>query len=338
MKKQTINDVARISGVGKATVSRVFSGSPLVADETRRRVTAAAESVGYRPNPIARALTTSRTRNICIVVPNIQSFVMSRIVRGAMLGARQKGYSLFVLDSGEDTVSGEQAPDLAELLHEQAGEGVIFCYESAREKMEQIAAGRPILFLESEPRHRVVDTIRTDNRTGMELLIQHLHALGHSRIAGVFGGKGDYSADRHNNFQRAMKTVWLDPSEELMIFSNWAIEDGYRDFIRLMNLPDDKRPTAIVYVSDLMAMGAIRAAAELGTAVPGKVSIAGTDDSSTGSYLVPSLTTLSFDPHTMGISAAQQLIERIENPGMDPRTTLIPVSLKIRESTGPAET
>lgn len=144
MKKQTINDVARLSGVGKATVSRVFSGSPLVSEATRERVLETAREIGYHPNPVARALTTAKTGNITIVLPSLQSFVMSQIVRGAMFAANKNGYSLFVLDSGED--SDKSGADYSDLLHEHASDGVIFCYESARQQMESVSLRRPVLF------------------------------------------------------------------------------------------------------------------------------------------------------------------------------------------------
>jgi DNA-binding LacI/PurR family transcriptional regulator len=334
MKKQNINDVARLSGVGKATVSRVFSNSPLVAEATRARVLEAAGKIGYRPNPIARALTTSKTGNITIVVPNIQSFVMAQIVRGAMRGAREKGYSMFVLDSGEDTTHSAPAADYITLLHEHASDGVIFCYESAREQMEQIARDRPLLFLESTPHKDSVDAIRTDNRAGMQLLVDHLYGLGHRRIAGVFGKEGEYARSRLDHFTEALAEQGLSAPVELLRFSNWAIEDGYREFVELMKLPEEQRPGAIICVSDFMAMGAIRAAADLGIAVPEEVSIAGTDDATTSAFLVPSLTTLSFDPYSLGRDAAHQLIGRIEQPESEARSITVPVSLKKRASTG----
>lgn len=338
MKHYTINDVARLSGFGKATVSRVFSDSPLVAKETRRRVLEAARTIGYRPNPIARALTTSRTRNVTIVVPNIQSFVMAQIVRGAMRGAARCGYNMFVLDSGEDSADAVMGADYITLLHEHASDGVIFCYESAREQTERIAAERPLLFLESTPHDESVDTIRTDNREGMWLLTEHLLELGHRRIAGVFGKKGDYSLSRFRHFSDALSARGAAPPPELVRFGNWSIDDGRKDFTALMELPEELRPTAVVFVSDFMAMGALRAAADLGLRVPEDISIAGTDDASTSAFLVPSLTTLGFDPYGLGMKAAERLIRRIEHPEEDVRNTIVPVSLMKRESTGPVRT
>lgn len=334
MKKHTINDVARISGVGKATVSRVFSNSPLVSDDTREKVKTVAKQLGYRPNPIARALTTAKTRRLTIVVPNIRSFVMAQIVRGAMHGAIRKGYSLFVLDSGEDTENKDALPDYASLLHDHASEGVIFCHESAGAGTEQVIENQPTLFLESSPGTYPVDAICTDNRLGMELLVRRLFELGHRKIGGVFGRRGEYALSRYENLLQALGHLDLPFEERRMIFSNWGIDDGYQAFNEIMSLTSDDKPTAILYVSDFMAMGGLRAAADRGVSVPGEVSIAGTDDAATSSYLVPRLTTLSYDPYNLGIRAADMMILRIEDGERELQQVVVPVSLKERESTG----
>jgi len=333
MKKQTINDVARLSGVGKATVSRVFSGSPLVSETTREKVLETAREIGYRPNPVARALTTARTGNITIVLPSLQSFVMSQIVRGAMFAANKNGYSLFVLDSGED--SDKSGADYSNLLHEHASDGVIFCYESARQQMESVSLRRPVLFLESTPTKESLDCIRTDNRTGMRLLVEHLSELGHRRIAAVFGRRSAYSENRYIHFIAAMEGVGLPVTEDQLLFSNWAIEDGYRDFRSLMELPFSSRPSAIIFISDFMATGALRAAADMGIAVPNEVSIAGTDDAETSAFLIPKLTTLGFDPHGLGEKSVEQLIRRIQYPDEEALHLVVPVMLRKRGSTGP---
>lgn len=335
MKKYTINDVARVSGVGKATVSRVFSDSPLVSDATRKKVRAVAKEMGYRPNPIARALTTSKTRTITIVVPNIRSFVMAQIVRGAMHSAGRKGYSLFVLDSGEDTDRGGKIPDYAALLQDHASEGVIFCHESAGEGAKGLCGSQPVLFLEHAPGEHQVDAIHTDNRLGMELLVNRLVEMGHRRIAGVFGKRGDYALSRYEHFILALEKLNLPVREPLLRFSNWGIDDGYKAFNDLMSLSSDDKPTALVYVSDFMAMGGLRAAVDLGISVPDDVSIAGTDDAATSSFLIPRLTTLSYDPYMLGSRAADMMISRIENGNQELQRVVLPVSLKERESTGP---
>jgi DNA-binding LacI/PurR family transcriptional regulator len=278
-KKITIKDVAALAGVAKSTVSRAFASPRLVSNETYLKVMEAAKKLQYVPNPLAQALSVSSTKNITIVVPNIESITTAGIVRGCMHYLNQYGYSLLVLDSSEDY---NLELDYTNLLEKKLSDGVIFCYGSAKQVMTKMKHRFPIVFVEIVPEDPEVDYIAMDFRSGIAKIFKHLLDLKHQRIAVIFGRNDDYARNRLNTILAVAPEYNLEFPKEYLHFSNWTLQDGFEAFREIMSTKVP--PTALIYISDLMAFGGLKAAAELGYKVPADITIIGTDDSPTSAY------------------------------------------------------
>jgi LacI family transcriptional regulator len=328
MQNITIIDVAKLAGVAKSTVSRAFASPKLVSEKTYVKVMSAAKELNYIPNPIARALNVASTKTITMVIPNIESIIMTSIIRGCMHGLSQKGYSLLVLDSSENY--GEEI-DYTHLMNSSLTDGVIFCYGSAKTTTSKVKQSLPIVFIELDEDDPQVDTIAIEFYTGIVQLLQHLKGLGHRKIAFALGKKDIFSIGRQKLIKKALSYECLKIPKEYFYFNNWTLEAGYEAMKGLLSLKE--RPTAVIYISDFMAMGGIRAAIDTGLKVPEDISIIGTDDSLTSAYTHPQITTLCYSPYELGILAGETMLNRILNPEQERVKKTLPVTLTIREST-----
>ncbi|HEY71755.1 MAG TPA: substrate-binding domain-containing protein, partial [Thermoflexia bacterium] len=180
-----------------------------------------------------------------------------------------------------------------------------------------------------------VDSVLTDNAQGGRLATHHLIELGHRRI-GCITGPSDVtpSADRVTGYRQALEEGSIPVDEALIIKGGFQYESGYRAARQLLAMDD--APTAIFACNDLMAVGAIRAALELGRQVPADLSIVGFDDVRLASFANPPLTTIAQPKYEMGVVAATMLLERMRDPDILPRRRVLDTSLLLRQSTAPA--
>jgi LacI family transcriptional regulator len=160
-----------------------------------------------------------------------------------------------------------------------------------------------------------------------------LLSLGHRRIGLIYGvAAHELGEDRLKPYQASLQAAGL-PDEEWLVECGPTIEDGYQAAIKL--LKRDMRPTAVIAINDLLAISALRAAADLGLRVPGDLSLVGYDDIPLASYIVPRLTTVTKDALAMGRTACAMLLARIQNPDLPRQQRHSPTRLIVRESTGP---
>lgn len=328
-KKATINDVARLAGVGKTTVSRVFNTPELAGSETVKRVLDAARSLGYKPSPIARALNDTKTRTISLVVPNVESSTMAMIIRGALQYLTERGYSLLVLDSSENYATER---DYFYLLQERMTDGVIFCHGSAKERMEALRDLMPVVFVESEAVRDDIDQVLVDGVDAFKKLFSYLMYQGFlvEDIAVVFGKDDSFSRLRQRQCSKVLEEMGLELSPSNVIFGNWRVEDGYEAMKALLALR--KRPRVVVYLSDVMALGGMRAAHDLGFKLPEDLSVVGFNDARFSAYYQPSLTTLVYKSDELGVIAARQILNRLKNPDLPVQKDVLLTDMQIRES------
>lgn len=328
-KKATITDVARLAGVGKTTVSRVFNTPSLAGAETVEKVLSAARELGYKPSPIARALSANRSRTISLVVPNVESSTMAEIIRGAMQYLSDRDYSLLVLDSSENYA---RERDYYDLLQERMTDGVIFCHGSAKERMEGLRDLMPVVFVESGARRSDIDRVLVDGIGAFRGLFSYLLSLGFSlsEVAVVYGKDDSFSRLRLGQCEAALKEMGTLLKSEFVLFSNWRAEDGYETMSALLKLP--LRPKVVIYLSDVMALGGMRAVHDAGLSVPLDVSVVGFNDDRFSAYYQPALTTLDYRPEQLGIAAAEMVLRRLEEPDVPVSTRFFETELKVRES------
>ncbi|WP_409073309.1 LacI family DNA-binding transcriptional regulator [Micromonospora chalcea] len=334
----TIRDVARASGVHISTVSRTFSAPHLVNPETRVRVLACAEDLGYRPNRAARALITGRTHNIGLIVADIANPFFPPLIKAAEGQARHRDYHVFVADTNEDPVAEE---DLVHALAKQV-DGVLLCSpRMSNSLIEQVSREVPVVVINRQVAG--LPCVMMDVGQGARAAIEHLLGLGHRRIALLGGPRGSWTA---REMRRAATAAARSGSAELTILGpNQPTETGggaLAEQVRRSGV------TAVLAYNDLMAIGLIEGLDALGTRVPHDVSVVGVDDIALSRLTRPKLTTVATPTAAAGRTAVDMLLQLDSDAPRgargrgaaagDRRTTaqvMLQTELVVRDSTGP---
>ncbi|MEU7861636.1 LacI family DNA-binding transcriptional regulator [Nonomuraea sp. NPDC049141] len=318
----TIRDVAEASGVHVSTVSRAFSAPHLVNPETRTRVLAIAEDLGYRPNRAARALTTGRTHNIGLIVADIANPFFPPLIKAAQAQARLRDYHVFVADTDEDPQVEE---DLIQTLTKQV-DGVLLCSPRLTNRtIERLREEVP--FVVVNRRAKGLPTVLMDVGRGARLAVEHLTALGHRRLALVTGPSGSWTSKEMQEAAAAMNDV-----DVVFLGPNPPTEQGglaaATDVIA-------SGATGVLAYNDLVAIGLIEGLAERGKNVPGDVSVIGVDDIVPGRLSRPKLTTIAMPTAAAGRIAVDLLLQSVDSAATA-AATMLETALIIRESTGKA--
>ncbi|MEV0660367.1 LacI family DNA-binding transcriptional regulator [Actinomadura luteofluorescens] len=312
----TIRDVAHASGVHVSTVSRTFSAPHMVNAETRTRVLAVAERLGYRPNRAARSLTTGRTNNLGLIVADLANPFFPPLIKAAQAAARGQDYHLFVADTDENPA---EEQDLVQAFSKQV-DGIVLCSpRSSNKALEKLAETIPFVLVNR--RMRGVPTVVMDVAQGARAAMGHLAGLGHRRVALVAGPAGSWTS---GEIRRAVTEV---PGlDTLVIGPNAPTEEGGAAVAERVA---EAGVTGVLAYNDLVAIGLIEALEERGVSVPGDVSVIGVDDSVTGRLHRPKLTTVAMPTADAGRLAVDLLIKSMS------AATVLETHLVVRESTAP---
>jgi LacI family transcriptional regulator len=340
MSRPTQVDVAKRAGVSRATVSYVLNGVTdgrvPISEETRQRVLDAIEELGYEPDARAQALRSGSTRTIALIIPDLRNPHFCEYATGIEEAARASGYHLLLSST---TMNDEYAVEIFKDLSRRRFDGLIIASsfilesEEAQNTLEQVRRrGLPIVELDE---NYGVDSVAADYQETTKEMMSYLLSLGHRRVGLIYGvGAHELGEDRLQPYQDSLQFAGIPVETDLIAECGPTIEDGYQAAVKLLKL--SARPTAIIAINDLLAMGTLRAAADLGLHVPKDLSVAGFDDILMADYLMPRLTTVTKDAHVQGKKAFQLLMERMQNPGLPRQVIHGPTRLIIRESTGPA--
>jgi LacI family transcriptional regulator len=304
----TINDVARIAGVSKKTVSRVINRSPLLGDETRKRVEAVIGELGYIPNPQARALALRRNFLIGLVHDNPNAQTVMNVQQGMLEALRGTEFEMVVrpLDRGSSTM----LDDLRHFLERQRLFGVLLMPPvSENDSVAQLcdAIGCRYVRMGSVALDTPEHMVASNDREAVCAATQYLIAQGHRRIGLVAGPHGFRSArERRLGFEDALAAAGIQLPRSMIADGNYTFESGLVAAERLLDLMP--RPTAILSSNDEMAAGVIHAARQRGLDIPGDLSIIGFDDTPIATHVWPPLTTVRWPIASMARSAALKLI------------------------------
>ena len=323
----TIHDVARLSGVSVATVSRAFGRPASVRLETREAILRAAEQVGYRPNRAARGLMTGKTGNVGVIVPDLANPFFPSVLKGVQARAREADYACFLADSGEDPcVELELIRDMANQV-----DGVVLC-SSRMSRADLASVTRLTTVVLMNRREAAIPAVLMDSADGARQAIDHLAALGHRRIAFLAGPRSSWSnRERQRGLRAAAKATGVEITELGPFAPQFA--DGQRaaDDVASADV------TAVLAYNDLMALGVISRLSDHGISTPGDISVVGFDDIPVASMCTPSLTTVSMPTEASGRRAVELLLEQLS--GADPVNPTpqrrLPTQLVIRASSGP---
>lgn len=332
----TLKDVAREAGVSTMTVSRVINNKEHISEETRERVLAVCERLGYRPNQFARSLVTRRTGFFGMIVPDIGNPFFGDLVRAAEGVARARGFSMLLGDTaGDIEVEKEYIKafrnrlcDAVVLVAPRVPDGVV---REVNNDVPLVLVDRPI----DDPD---IITVAIDNSSGARDATEHLIGLGHRRIGFIKGPENVPNTHlRYRGWHEALLAAGLRPEEDLVYQGEFERETGMRAFAAFQLL---REPITAVFASnDLMAYGFVRAARSSGYTVPGDVSVVGFDDIFLSELMHPALTTVRYPIVEMGAAAIERLLDSIGSTGTDTQEGAANRELKheliIRESTAP---
>jgi LacI family transcriptional regulator len=334
MSAPTLRDVAQLAGVHPATASRALNPQtrPLVNADTARKVLRAAESIGYQPNPIARSLKTAKTATVGLVIPDLTNPLFPPIVRGIEDVLTAVGYSAWIVNTDNDPAREETA---VESLRSRQVEGLIMATARRQHpllvRLHQL--GMKIVLVNRRVDGLELPSVTSDDDAGIEMAVNHLAALGHTRIAHLAGPQETSTGvARARAFRHAVRDLGLDDDPALVVECGyWSETEGAKALRKLL----DTGPscTAIVAGNDLIALGCYDVFAERGMRCPDDMSVVGFNEMPFLDKMNPPLTTVAIPHYDLGSEAARLLLDTIDEPDRLPRSVLLTPSLVVRAST-----
>ena len=333
-KRPTQADVARHVGVSQALVSYVLNGNENVSipPDTRARILAAVEELGYVPNSTARSLRTSKTWTLAAIIPDITNPFYPAFIRGVQDVADANAYDIIIYNT--DGNAQKESQYLRSALQGRVdGVVAVLFHQNAKHLFPLLEAGIAVVRLEAAPKKTgryPLDTLYVDNDGAACAAVSYLIAQGHSRIGLLTKVEGPGHA-RVTGYKRALLQHGLASDETLIYTCDFSEEGGYRGVQMLLKLPDP--PTAIFAASDVMAMGVLTAIRDVGLRVPEDIAVLGFDNIPTAKLVHPSLTTVTQFQHQLGRRAAEMLFERFEQKlATDGRCEEMPYQVIVRKS------
>jgi len=310
--KVTIQDIARLAGVSKATVSRVLNHKPDVDPETRERILRIMDEHEYVPNIAAAGLAGGRPRLVGVLVPSLTWPLMPQIMLGIGEGVEPSSYEVVLYSMSQNQ---DRSAIIDRILAAKLTSGLlaVFPGPSSEHLKELHDQGFPVVMMDDQGQPGEMPWIGTDNRAGAYSAVRHLLDLGHRRI-GHIQGPSHYqvSRDRFRGYCDALREVGLTPDPELLSRGDFKPPSGRVAGLELLR--KSERPTAIFAGNDEMAYGVLAAAEEVGLHVPEDLAVVGLDDIAPSQHVRPALTTVRQPLYEMGRRGMELLLSLVESP------------------------
>jgi LacI family transcriptional regulator len=330
----TLKDIASLSEVSVATVSRIINGQPGVKDSTRKKVLDITRELNYLPNAVAKSMKTKQTRTIGLVVADITNPSYADIAKTVEARARKNNYTVIICNTENKT---SVQIKIIDSLRERRVDGFIFASVKLRDKpvRDLLETGIPCVFTGRHLEGYRGTFMGSDNRTGVHLVVKHLHRLGHRKIAFISGPR---------EFSTGMERLraYLDIAKELAIETPpHLIQDGGYDRTKtsrivsgFLALPSP--PTAIFAANDMMALQVLDSILNAGLRVPEDISIAGYDDIPVAAHHSIQLTTVDGHFSRLALLAIENLMSRLQGglPSNKPARIVLEPHLRVRRTTG----
>ncbi|MCR8713275.1 LacI family DNA-binding transcriptional regulator [Stenotrophomonas indicatrix] len=321
----SINDVARVAGVSKSTVSRVLGGGPVSAG-VRGRVEAAIRQTGYHPNLQARRLRARHTGIIGLIVADIRNPFFTALIRAVEEAAYREGLRVTLCNTDEDP---EREALYLQLMHEERISGLIFApTRTTVGRLERLVLDYPTVLVDRAAPGGSIDSVVLDNPAAMAGLVEHLVERGYRRIGGLFGSTSTTAAERRDGYLAAMRAHGLEPDYR-------EIEPTAEAAISTVGqwLAGPSRPEALVASNSLLLMGALKAARSAGLAIPEALALAGFDNERWTELVEPGITVIEQPVEEMGRAAMSLLLERLHTPELPVRRLVMTGRCVVRGST-----
>ena len=326
---RTLDDLAALSGVSRATVSRVINGGA-VAERTRRRVLDVIEETGYRPNVAARVLVSGRSGVIGTVLhvdPHLlfQDAYFSQLLQGItdFLAEQNLGMMLWLGNRTKEEV-------LDHVLGMSFLDGVIVSAHWLDDPIVDgpLASRLPTVLVGHRRADRTASYVDIDNEQAADAITTHLITIGRTRVGHITGSRRTVHAeDRVSGYQRAMRRAGM-AFDGLMVDGDFNVQSGVAAAAELL----DRGVDAIFCANDATAAGALETIRARGLRIPEDIALAGFDDLDFAARLDPPLTTVRQGVRQQGMEAARALLQLLDDPQRSPRRVLLPTELVIRQS------
>jgi LacI family transcriptional regulator len=330
----TLEDIARLSGVSRSTVSRVINDEPNVREGTRQKVLDVIHDINFQPNLAARGLAVGKTGVIGLLIPTTVAAIFTEpffplLIQGVSTACNACDYSMMLWLAEPEY----ERRTITRILYSGLVDGVIVSSAQINDTIIQSLADNnvPFVLIGRHPTIEHYSYVDVDNRVSAYQAVMHLLRLGRQRVAMITGPQNTVPGiERYKGYQDALRERSLHLDPDLIIMGDFTEACGYAGMQRLL----PHRPDAVFAASDAMALGVIRAAREAGLQLPQDLAVIGFDDIPQASQAMPTLTTIRQTIQRLGTTAAETLIDMIETSAEPPRHLILPTELIIRESCG----
>jgi LacI family transcriptional regulator len=329
-RQATLEDVARVAGVGPMTVSRTINGHPYVAEETARKVRAAILQLNYRPNHAARVLTGQLTKSIGLIVPDLTDTFFSIVSYAVQEAARESGYLVWLAVSNNDPTI--EAAQVEQMSHHPV-DGILLAPADSRDQYLKVLSTRttPIVAIDRAIEVARTDSVEVENKAGAIMAVEHLIGHGCKRIACVaMNSHLQTIKERIAGYEEALRHARLPRGKELLIASAMEAKPSLAALFASRNRPD-----ALFTANNSSTTWVIQTLREMNIEIGKDVALVGFDDVDYFNLITPPVTAIRQPTAELGQVSAKLLLQRIngDSPQSSIRTVL-PVSLIVRESCG----
>ena len=325
----TLQDVAKLAGVSRMTVSRVINDSGYVNEKTRERVQRAIAELDYVPNALARSLRFKQTKTLALIISDITNPFFTTLARSVEDAASEQGFSVIFCNTDE---SRDKETEYLSVVVQKQVDGVLLV--PAFSSLESVKflqdCGVPFVVLDRRVPGQDVDVVRCDSELGAYQLTRHLLDLGHRRIAALSGSRQvTTAADRVAGYRRALVEAGLE-EQAIEYYGDYTAKSGYEMAKQALATV---QPTALFGANNFIIIGALRALKEANLRVPEDISVVAFDDLLEVTGLEPFLTVIRQPAYDLGQRATSLLLDRLSGAELsDPHEILLPTQLIIRQS------
>ncbi len=327
----TLKDIAIRAGVTSATVSMVINNKPNISETTRKKVLKIAKELNYYPNVIARGLATKKSNSIGVIVPNLASSFVVRVLQGIKSTNRDIEYTVQLFDTIGQKERESQL--FQRLARERRIDGVILISSTVTEEELNVFAEESVPSIIVARRCEHLDSVYVNNEQGAFDATEYLIAKGHTNIACITTRKqGIPTEERVNGYLRALRSHQIERHDEILFeVPDDSMENGVEIFSRLKDIVP--RPTAVfVPAGDMVAIGIIKEAKRTGIKVPDELAVVGYDDIPAAEVIEPTLTTVRQPKLEMGDYAINMIVDKIEGRESGIKHKELPTKFISRES------
>ncbi len=316
-------DIAKKLKVTRITVSKALRNHPDISAEMKKKVSNAAEELGYTPNLIAQNLSAKKTFTLGVVIPDLENSFFAYATDSIIDYTNEKDYNVFVTVSRENQ-QGEKL-NIRKLIGMRV-DGLLVCV-SQQTKDPQIfnlikKLHIPLIFFDRQFEGLDFSSVTFDDSNAAVKALDEIIKNGYTKIS-HFAGYSNVSIGRTRcqGYEDSLKKNGIEINPEWIIEGGFEIKDGYNSFMKLFE--SKKLPEIIFTVNDRVALGVYKAAAEKGIKIPEEIGVAGFGFKDTAQSFTPSLSIINQDPRKIGSTAAELLIKMIKNPGLKKQNNII---------------